>query len=86
LSLFNLIVVVGGNNIQENKDKGLLNPYGVMAVNPDKFPAAKYDLAMKFAEWITSVETQKLIGSYGVDKYGQPLFYADSQAWRAANK
>ncbi len=83
--LGNLIVVVGGNNISENKDKGLLNPYGVMAVNPDKHPGAKYDMAMKFVEWITSLDVQKMIGGYGTDKFGQPLFYPDSAAWRAAN-
>ena len=81
----NLIVVVGGNNIQENKDKGLLNPYGVMAVNPDKFPAAKYDLAMQFIGWLTSLETQKVIGNYGLDKYGQSLFYPSSAEWKKNN-
>jgi tungstate transport system substrate-binding protein len=83
--LTNLVVAVGGNSIQENKDKGLLNPYGVFAVNPDKFPAANYEMGMNFVNWITSLETQQLIGSYGVDKYGQPLFYADSAAWRKAH-
>ncbi len=75
----NLIVVLGGNSLQENKDKNLLNPYGVMAVNPDKHPGVKYDMAMNFVKWITSPETQKLIGSYGVDKFGQPLFYPNAK-------
>jgi DMSO/TMAO reductase YedYZ molybdopterin-dependent catalytic subunit len=70
--------------LQENKDKTLLNPYGVMAVNPDKHPGVNYDMAMNFVKWITSVEEQKVIGSYGVDKYGQPLFYANSKEWLAA--
>lgn len=81
----NLIVVVGGNNIQENQDKGLLNPYGVMAVNPDKFPTAKYELAMQFIGWLTSLETQKIIGNFGLDKFGQPLFYANSDEWKKKN-
>ncbi len=46
-----------------------------MAVNPDKLPVTKYDLAMKFVEWILSPEIQAKIGGYGVDKFGQPLFY-----------
>lgn len=70
-----LDILVGGQNLAENKDKALLNPYGVLAVNPEKHPHVKYDLAMKFVAWITSVETQKMIGGYGVDKFGQPLFY-----------
>ena len=48
----NLTIVVGGANLAENKDKALLNPYGVLAVNPDKHPKVKYDLAMHFAEWL----------------------------------
>jgi tungstate transport system substrate-binding protein len=71
----NLTILVGGENLTDNKDKKLLNPYGVMAVNPDKHPTIKYDLAMKFIEWLLSPEIQAKIGSYGVDKFGQPLFY-----------
>ncbi len=74
----NLVVVLGGNNIKENADKDLLNPYGVMAVNPDKHPGVKFDMAMNFVKWILSPDTQKLIGSYGVDKFGKPLFYPNA--------
>ncbi len=74
----NLVVVFGGNNLDENKDKNLLNPYGVMAVNPDKHPGVKFDMAMNFVKWILSPDTQKLIGSYGVDKFGKPLFYPNA--------
>ena len=81
----NLIVVVGGNNLAENKDPLLLNPYGVMAVNPDKHPGVNFDLAMKFVTWLTSVDTQQKIGDYGKDKFGQPLFYPSSAEWKAAH-
>jgi tungstate transport system substrate-binding protein len=74
----NLVVIVGGNTVTENKDKVLLNPYGVMAVNPDKYPSVNVDLAMKFVNWLVSAETQTTIGKFGVDKYGQPLFYASA--------
>ena len=80
--LSGLTILFGGNNIKENADKELYNPYGVMAVNPDKFPGVKFEMATNFAKWITSVETQKVIGAFGVDKYGSPLFYADSKEWR----
>jgi tungstate transport system substrate-binding protein len=72
----NLTIVVGGATLVENKDKVLLNPYGVMAVNPDKYPTVNFDLATKFVNWLISADTQATIGKYGVDKYGQPLFYA----------
>jgi tungstate transport system substrate-binding protein len=81
----NLAVVFGGNTIDENKDKALLNPYGVMAVNPDTHPGVKYDLAMQFIKWLNSVETQQKIGDYGKDKFGQSLFYPASAEWQAAH-
>lgn len=71
----NLIVVVGGETINDNKDKTLLNPYGVIPVNPAKHAGVNFDLATKFANWLTSAETQKKIGEYGKDKFGQALFY-----------
>ncbi|HET7087138.1 MAG TPA: substrate-binding domain-containing protein [Anaerolineae bacterium] len=74
----NLAVLVGGANLSENKDEALLNPYGVMAVNPDLHPGVRFDLAMQFIDWLTSPETQAKIGSYGADKYGQPLFYPNA--------
>jgi tungstate transport system substrate-binding protein len=75
----NLTVLVGGSSIKDNSDQTLLNPYGVIAVNPAKYPKVKYDLATKFINWITSPETQKLNGSYGVDKFGQSLFYPNAK-------
>jgi tungstate transport system substrate-binding protein len=77
--LVDLTVLVGGNNLAENKDKNLLNPYGVLVVNPEKHPNVKAELAQKFVGWILSDETQKMIGEYGVDTYGQPLFYANAK-------
>jgi len=79
--LLGLVVLMGGNNISENADKDLYNPYGVMAVNPDKHPGINYDTAMNFVKWITSVEEQKIINTYGVNKYGQQLFYANSKEY-----
>lgn len=80
----NLMIMVGGNTIDENKDKALLNSYGVMAVNPDRHPGVKFDLAMQFIKWLTSVETERQIGDYGRDKFGAPLFYPSSAEWQAA--
>ena len=77
----NLAVMVGGESIADNVDDALLNPYGVIPVNPDKSDAINYDLAVKFVEWLTSVETQQVISEFGVDKFGQPLFYPDSEPW-----
>lgn len=74
----NLIVVLGGETIDQNPDKQLYNPYGVLAVNPDKFPTVNAAMAANFVQWILSPEAQQAIGAYGKDKFGQPLFYANA--------
>ncbi len=84
-NLPDLVILLGGQTLAENKDKSLLNPYGVMAVDPDKHPGVNFDLASKFVEWITSVDEQQKIFDYGKDKFGQPLFYPSSAAWKAAH-
>jgi tungstate transport system substrate-binding protein len=81
-NLPNLEVLVGGATIDENQDPALLNPYGVIPVNPDKGNIAG-DLAADFVTWLTSIETQEAIGQFGRDTFGQPLFYPDSEEWRS---
>jgi tungstate transport system substrate-binding protein len=46
-----------------------------MLVAPAKYPFVNYSLAKKFSDFLTSERGRKLIADYGVDKYGQPLFY-----------
>lgn len=84
-NLPNLAVMVGGSTIAENQDKALLNPYGVIPVNPAKHPTVNFELATQFAEWITSIETQTMIRDFGQAKFGQSLFNPSSEAWLAAN-
>ncbi len=79
-NLPNLALLVGGNSIAENSDPALLNPYGVIPVNPDK-GNINADLAADFVAWLTSVETQQAISEFGQAEFGQPLFYPDSAAW-----
>lgn len=54
-------------------EKGLFNPYGIMAVNPKKFPHAKYDLAMKLIDYVTGPEGLKIIADYKA--HGEPVFF-----------
>jgi tungstate transport system substrate-binding protein len=70
-----LVILVEGDPI-------LFNPYGVIAVNPDKSPLINNDLANQFIDWLISVPTQEKIGQFGVDKFGAPLFTPDSGLWR----
>ena len=62
-------------------DANLLNQYGVIAVNPEKYPDLNNEAANTFIEWICSPEVQELIGAFGVEEYGEPLFFpnADQQ-------
>jgi tungstate transport system substrate-binding protein len=82
----NLALLLGGRSIAENPDPNLRNRYGVMAVNPDAHPAVNVAAAQKFVEWLLSVETQRTIGDFGVKKFGQPLYYPDSDAWKRAGR
>jgi len=63
----------------------LFNPYGVIAVNPDKGAHIKADLANDFIDWLISVPTQEKIAQFGVDDFGSPLFTPDSAPWREAH-
>lgn len=70
----NLVIIVGGDRLSDNKDKALINPYGVIPVNPARHSGVQADLAEQFAAWITSPVIQEKIGQFGIDKFGQPLF------------
>lgn len=57
-------------------DKRLLNQYGVMLVNPQKFPHVKSDLGQQFIDWLVSPAGQKNIGDYKIN--GEQLFHPDA--------
>lgn len=61
-------------------DPGLLNIYHVIQVNLAKFPNVKINVegAKAFADFMVAPATQQLIAQYGVDKYGEPLFFPDA--------
>lgn len=59
--------------ILEEGDKRLFNPYGVIAVNPKRYPDINYRGAMAFIDWLTSADGQRAIASFKVD--GETLFF-----------
>jgi tungstate transport system substrate-binding protein len=67
------------------EDPILFNPYGVIAVNPDKSEKINADLADQFIDWLISVPTQGKIGQFGMDTFGAPLFTPDSEPWHAVH-
>ncbi len=58
-------------------DKRLFNQYGVMLVNPEKYPSVKRDLGQAFVDWLISPEGQAAIAGYKID--GQQLFFPDAE-------
>jgi tungstate transport system substrate-binding protein len=73
-----LIRVLGGASLADNPDQSLKNYYGVMAVNPETHPGVNATTATRFVNWLTSPDTQKVIGAFGASKFGQPLFYPNA--------
>jgi tungstate transport system substrate-binding protein len=59
-------------------DAPLLNTYHVMEVNSATHPKVNARGGKAFADFIVSPEAQAVIKTYGVEKYGQPLFFPDA--------
>ena len=57
-------------------DRGdiLLNVYSAIAIDPEKNPNTNIEMANNLITFITSPEIQELIGNYGAEEYGMPLF------------
>jgi tungstate transport system substrate-binding protein len=55
-------------------DKLLLNVYSVMEVNPSNGPKVNTAGGKAFADFMLAPATQTVIKTFGVDRYGQPLF------------
>ena len=67
-----------GLDILVEGDGILLNIYHVIEVNPKKWPKANFPGGKAFADFMVSKETQDIIKTFGVDKYGSPLFFPDA--------
>jgi tungstate transport system substrate-binding protein len=67
----NLVIHVQG-------DERLLNPYGVILVNPEKHPNVKAELGQTLIDWLTGPRGQKAIASFKVD--GEQLFFPSAKA------
>jgi len=67
----NLVIVVEG-------DKRLFNQYGVIAVNPAKYPHVKQAAGQKFIDWLVSEAGQKVIAEYKIG--GEQLFFPNAKA------
>ena len=59
-------------------DRRLFNQYGIILVNPEKFPHVKKEDGQAFIDWIISPEGQKAIADYKIG--GQQLFFPNAHA------
>jgi tungstate transport system substrate-binding protein len=66
-----LAILLGG-------DAPLLNVYHVMEVSPARHPKVNAAGGRAFADFIVSPEAQAVIKTFGVEKYGAPLFFPDA--------
>jgi tungstate transport system substrate-binding protein len=67
-----------GLDILVEGDAILLNIYHVIEVNPAKWPKVNVPGGKAFADFMVSNETQGIIKTFGVDKFGSPLFFPDA--------
>lgn len=70
--LENMAVIIEG-------DESLLNIYHVMQVEPSKSEMINAEAAEAFVSFMISEEIQQMIGEFGVDEYGEPLFFPDAE-------
>jgi len=60
------------------RDRPLLNIYSVMEVNPSRFPKVNASGGKAFADFMVSAEAQAVIKRFGVETFGEPLFFPDA--------
>ena len=64
----------GNLEVLFEKDKLLINPYAVIAVNPKKFPDSEYNNSMLFVNWLKSETGKATINNFKIN--GKQLFFA----------
>ena len=62
--------------VVEGDDK-LFNQYGIILVNPQKYPHVKADMGQAFIDWVLSPEGQDAIAAFQID--GQQVFFPNAQ-------
>lgn len=57
-------------------DPDLYNPYGIIPVNPEKYPHVMFEQADRLAKWLVSEKAQRLISGYKIE--GHQAFFPDA--------
>ncbi|OSJ07869.1 sulfate transporter [Bradyrhizobium canariense] len=66
----------GDLTILVESDKRLFNQYGLILVNPAKYPSVNKEAGQRFIDWLTSPDGQKAIAEFKIG--GQQLFYPNA--------
>jgi tungstate transport system substrate-binding protein len=67
-----------GMAVLSEGDNKLLNIYHVIELNSTRWPKVNVSGGKAFADFMVAKKTQEMIGRFGVDKYGAPLFFPDA--------
>lgn len=67
-----------GLEILVEGDAVLQNVYHVITVNPERWPQVNYSGAVALLQFLIHPETQRLIATFGIERYGEPLFFPDA--------
>ncbi|MFA5180632.1 MAG: substrate-binding domain-containing protein [Syntrophales bacterium] len=67
-----------GLDILLSGDAVLLNIYHVIEVNHAKWPKVNAAGAKAFADFMVSKQVQDIVKTFGVEKFGSPLFFPDA--------
>jgi ABC-type tungstate transport system permease subunit/mono/diheme cytochrome c family protein len=81
-----LRLVFGGATADANPDRALRNPYGVIVIDQARHAGVNTALATRFADWLISKPTQLRISEFGRGPAGHPLFYPDSDEFKATSQ
>ena len=61
--------------IHSEGDPLLQNPYTVIVVSSEKHPGVNHQAASRFSEFLLSPKVQSIIGKFGIERFGQPLYF-----------
>lgn len=59
-------------------DPALLNVYHAIVANPERYPNVNVAGARAFTAFLVRDDVQRIIGEFGVEDYGEPLFFPDA--------
>ena len=64
-------------------DIRMMNFMALIRVNPQKIQGLNVEGALKLADWLVADRAQEIIEKFGVEEFGEPMFFPNSDQWRA---